>query len=85
MSSKLAIIKRVRYFPLIAAAIFLAAMFSIPANAATEQVHGHLKKNGKYVYSHSRSKANKTQRDNWSSQGNANPRTGKRGKKRIKK
>lgn len=77
--------KSARYFSLNVAAIFLVAMFTFPANAETKQVHGHLKKNGKYVYSHSRSKANKTQRDNWSSEGNTNPRTGKRGRKNIKK
>jgi hypothetical protein len=69
----------------LAAVVYFAAIFASTANAATELVHGHQKKNGKFVQSHTRSKANNTQRDNWSSKGNTNPRTGKHVRKSIKK
>lgn len=44
-----------------------------------------MRKDGKYVAPHNRTNANKTQRDNWSSKGNTNPYTGKRGQKNPKK
>ena len=69
---------------LMVATIFLAVLFVIPANAS-EHVRGHVTKNGKYVAPHNRTNANKTQRDNWSSKGNANPYTGKRVHKNVKK
>lgn len=68
----------------IAATIFLAMLIAIPAEAS-EHARGHIKKDGKYVAPHNRSKANKTQRDNWSSKGNSNPYTGKHGQKNVKK
>lgn len=68
----------------IAATIFLAVLFVIPAEAS-EHVRGHMKKDGKYVAPHNRTNANSTQRDNWSSKGNSNPYTGKRGHKSAKK
>lgn len=68
----------------IAATFFLAVLFSIPAEAS-EHVRAHVNKNGKFVSSHNRSNANSTQRDNWSSTGNTNPYTGKRGHKSAKK
>lgn len=69
-----------------AAPIFLALLFVIPVDAyASEHVSGHMNKDGKYIAPHNRTKANKTQRDNWSSKGNTNPYTGKRGHKSAKK
>ncbi len=62
----------------------LAVFFAIPAEAS-EHVRGHMRKDGKYVAPHNRTNANKTQRDNWSSKGNTNPYTGKRGQKNPKK
>jgi hypothetical protein len=76
--------KLMRLVGSMAATIFLAVLFFIPAEAS-EHVRGHVTKNGKYVAPHNRSNANKTQRDNWSSKGNTNPYTGKRGHKNAKK
>lgn len=45
-------------------------------------VKGHYRKNGTYVESHYRSDPNKSKTDNWSTYGNTNPRTGKKGKKK---
>ncbi len=72
------------YVGSMAATIFLAILFVISAEAS-EHVRGHVNKNGKYVAPHNRTSANKTQRDNWSSKGNTNPYTGKRGHKTPKK
>jgi hypothetical protein len=45
-------------------------------------VQGYMRKNGTYVQAHRRTKADKTSANNWSSLGNINPYTGKRGYKR---
>ena len=64
----------------------MTVLFAIPADAyATEHVRGHMRKDGKYITPHNRTNANNTQRDNWSSMGNSNPYTGKRGHKSAKK
>jgi len=69
-----------------AVTIFLAVLFVISADVdASEHVRGHVTKNGKYVAPHNRTNTNKTQSDNWSSKGNTNPYTGKRGHKNAKK
>lgn len=44
-------------------------------------VKGYTKKDGTRVESHKRTAPNKTQRDNWSTKGNTNPYTGKKGTK----
>jgi len=46
-------------------------------------VHGYTKKNGTVVHPHYRSHENRRQRDNFSTQGNVNPYTGKRGTKKA--
>ena len=68
----------------IVATIFLAVLLTLPAEAV-EHVRGHIRKDGKYIAPHNRTTANNTQRDNWSSKGNTNPYTGKRGYKTAKK
>ena len=45
-------------------------------------VNGYYKSNGTYVKGHYRSDSNGTKRDNWSTSGNINPYTGKRGTKK---
>ncbi|OPY69259.1 MAG: hypothetical protein A4E63_01862 [Syntrophorhabdus sp. PtaU1.Bin050] len=47
------------------------------------RVKGHTTKSGKYVAPHYRSSPNKSKRDNWSTKGNVNPYTGKRGTKSL--
>lgn len=46
-------------------------------------VRTYHKKNGTVVQRHQRSGPDKTQRNNWSSKGNTNPNTGKRGSKPV--
>lgn len=74
----------IRFIGVLATTAFLAILFVISAEAS-EHVRGHVNKNGKYVAPHNRTSANKTQRDNWSSKGNTNPYTEKRGHKTPKK
>ena len=44
-------------------------------------VNGYIKRDGIYVQPHYRTHPNSTQRDNYSTKGNVNPYTGKRGTK----
>lgn len=44
-------------------------------------VRGHVAKNGTYVAPHVRTAPNQLKYDNWSTKGNANPYTGKKGEK----
>ncbi len=63
--------------------VFMAASFmvALPAEAKTK-VKGHTRKNGTYVQPHYRSDKNSKKSDNWSTKGNVNPITGKKGTKR---
>lgn len=48
---------------------------------ADTKVKGYTKKDGTYVAPHNRSDKNSRKDDNWSSKGNTNPYTGKKGTK----
>lgn len=48
---------------------------------ASTHVGGYVRKNGTYVAPHFRTNPNYTRNDNWSTRGNINPYTGKRGTK----
>lgn len=50
-------------------------------HGGTTHVKGYVKKNGKYVAPHDRTAPNGTKTDNWSTNGNVNPETGKAGTK----
>lgn len=65
------------------AACCAAALVAFPGGEAAAQTHvkGYYKKNGTYVAPHYRSSPNSTQRDNYSTYGNYNPYTGKKGTK----
>lgn len=47
----------------------------------TTNVRPHTTKKGTYVPAHKRTTPNKNKRDNWSTKGNENPYTGKKGTK----
>lgn len=51
------------------------------SKAAHEHVSGYTKKNGTYVTPHDRSTKDSTKTNNWSTKGNVNPETGKKGTK----
>lgn len=60
--------------------LMLLAVFVIPASAAT-RVKGYIKKDGTYVAPHFRSNDDRLKSNNWSTKGNSNPLTGKKGVK----
>lgn len=62
---------------LLATILFAAS----PAFGKSTRVKGHTTKGGKYVPTHYRTTPNKSKYDNWSTKGNVNPHTGKRGTK----
>lgn len=49
------------------------------SEARTSSVRGSFRRNGSYVVPHYRTSPNRTKLDNWSSKGNYNPYTGKKG------
>lgn len=50
-------------------------------STSSHNTKGYSKRNGTYVAPHRQANPNSTQRDNWSSKGNSNPYTGKKGTK----
>jgi hypothetical protein len=63
-------------------ALLMVSVASIGFSAlAQTRVRGYTKRDGTRVESHRRTAPNKTERDNWSTKGNTNPDTGKRGTK----
>jgi hypothetical protein len=61
-----------------------AAMGSVlvfGSTLADTSVKGYYKKDGTYVQPHKRSDPNSSKNDNWSTKGNQNPYTGKKGTK----
>lgn len=53
------------------------------AKGGAVHVNGYTRKDGTYVAPHYRSAPNSTKADNWSTQGNVNPYTGKEGTKPV--
>lgn len=66
---------------LILAAFALITQISTSSALADTKVKGYTKKDGTYVAPHNRSDKNSRKDDNWSSKGNTNPYTGKKGTK----
>jgi hypothetical protein len=58
--------------------LLLAALIASPAMAG-EYVRGHTRSDGTYVQGHYRTSPNSTKLDNYSTQGNYNPYTGRSG------
>jgi len=58
---------------------------STSSNSREVAVKSYTQKDGTRVESHKRTAPNKTQRDNWSTKGNTNPYTGKKGTKEAKR
>ncbi len=61
-------------------AVFSASSFAVHAQSTT-RVDGYTKRDGTYVAPHTRTSPNSTKSDNYSTQGNTNPWTGKQGTK----
>lgn len=54
------------------------------SNSQDTYVRGYTKKNGTHVNGYWRTKPNETQKDNYSTEGNINPHTGKKGHEKAK-
>ena len=62
----------------------IMALFAINAIAQeSTYVEGHFKKDGTWVEGYYKTKPNKTKKDNYSTDGNYNPYSGKEGKKKA--
>jgi len=61
----------------LAVALLLAS--SAVLAAGSTKVDGHTRKDGTYVQPHHRTNPDNSRSNNWSSQGNTNPHTGKEG------
>ena len=59
--------------------LFFTVMISVTSYAKDVHVNGYYKKNGAYVEPHYRSSPDSSKSNNWSTQGNYNPYTGKQG------
>lgn len=57
----------------------VALVLATSAGAQSVRVKGYVKKDGTYVAPHYRSSPDSSKTNNWSSQGNYNPYTGKQG------
>ena len=51
----------------------------VQCSFAQQRTKGYTKKNGTYVAPHYKTKSNKSKHDNYSTKGNTNPHTGKKG------
>lgn len=62
--------------------VFIASLAFTDSVEAASRIKGYYKpKSGTYVQPHFRSSPNRSKLDNWSTKGNYNPYTGKRGTK----
>jgi len=59
--------------------IIILAFFTISSVLADTWVSGYTRSDGTYVKGHYRSSPNSLKKDNWSTYGNTNPYTGKKG------
>jgi len=69
---------------LLSVLILLATSFGesyARSSSHSTRVHGYTKKNGTHVSSYRRTKSDKSKFNNYSTKGNINPHTGKRGTK----
>ena len=62
-------------------AVVLSAVFPVFA-AGSHSVKGHMKKDGTYIAPHRQTNPDQLRRNNYSSEGNSNPYTGRQGKQR---
>lgn len=61
------------------AGVFVFSIFTPTTAEAASRVRGYIKKNGTYVAPHYKTPPNKSKFDNFSTKGNINPFTGKKG------
>tara|TARA_B100001079_G_C15973813_1_gene324499 strand:- start:194 stop:442 length:249 start_codon:yes stop_codon:yes gene_type:complete len=61
--------------------VIILVFFTIGSVFADTWVNGYYRSDGTYVQGHYRSSPNSSKQDNWSTSGNTNPYTGKKGTK----
>ena len=61
--------------------LFIFCMFAATGMDAAQRVGGYTKRNGTHVMSHHRSYRDSSRHNNYSTKGNYNPYTGKKGSK----
>jgi hypothetical protein len=64
--------------------VFVASIGLAVFAQGHRRVGGYTRRSGTYIKSHYRTRADRTQRNNWSTRGNRNPYTGKRGARRAR-
>jgi hypothetical protein len=64
--------------------VFAKGRSSGKSKSSKEHVSGYTTKNGTKVKAYDRTPKNGTEKDNWSTKGNVNPETGKKGTKNPK-
>jgi hypothetical protein len=69
---------------LLGSVVCVAKSHSSPSSKSSEPVKAYTTKKGRHVKAHERSAPNATQKDNYSTKGNVNPYTGKKGTKKPK-
>ena len=76
--------KKVQIFSLIASVVLVLGLVGFVGSAEAARrvrVRGHYRPStGRYIESHYRTSPNSTRWDNWSTDGNYNPHTGRRGR-----
>lgn len=65
--------------------LILILLATSVASAKNTKTKGYMKKNGTYVQGHNKKSPNKSKLDNYSTDGNVNPYTGKKGSKKPTK
>lgn len=71
--------KIARIWPLIIMLFSVIYLLGLAQLYSQTRVRGYLRKNGTYVQPHWRSSPNHTKLDNWTTRGNVNPFTGRKG------
>lgn len=73
-----------RKIALMVLTVFMTVTLMSSFAFARVSVRSYTKKSGTRVTTHYRTSPNKTKKDNWSTKGNYNPYTGKKGTKRYR-
>jgi len=70
-------------WPVVLALTLGLGAFVQDAEAKSTRIRSHITKRGSYVGSHRRTTPNRSRLDNWSTKGNINPYTGKKGTRKL--
>jgi hypothetical protein len=79
--SQIRVLEKILIVFIIIATITIGSFLTVGVAEAYTKVRGYTTKRGTYVQPHYRTNSNSTKIDNWSTKGNINPYTGKKGHK----